>query len=105
MIHDFGDFVKMIENVGRIGHSESQPTIFRNDSDELSQQIRQSDSDVAAVRSGVLGGDPDLYDSFLETLLGPRHDLRDRVRAENTASVFRLAVRTLPKEEVLSNFF
>ena len=35
--HDFGDFVQVVQDVGRVGHSKSQPTIFRHNLDKFTK--------------------------------------------------------------------
>ena len=45
--HDFGDFIKMVQYVRGVGHSESQPTMLRNNLDEFTKQVGQGHPNVS----------------------------------------------------------
>jgi hypothetical protein len=58
----------VVQDVRRVGHSQAQPAVLRNDLDEGPQEVGQRDAEVAAVGARVLRRQPDLDDALLETL-------------------------------------
>ena len=93
MLQNCSDSLDVLENVGRVGHSQSEHAATGDVMDHFFQQRRQIGADIATICAEIFAGEPDFNTILLESLIDSIDNLRYRIAAQIPSSVFRLAIR------------